>query len=207
MIRRTEYELMLIAHPDLNRDEGVPALVAKVQGWIEGVDGEVTYSDIWGRRRLAYQVLKHREGTYVLMRAIIPRESILELERELKLEEEIIRYLITRAETPLPPRPQPRPRPVPAEERQAPPAETAPEPEAVPEPDALEESGPTVPAEDEPQGTLEAETAAEVVEDGATEAEGEPEAGTASGDEEADADAAEDEAEPEAEAEEGVDES
>jgi small subunit ribosomal protein S6 len=103
MVKRSEYELVFIAHPQLDGEEGVPALTAQVQAWIEGIDGEITHVDIWGRRRLAYPIRKQKEGTYVLLRAIMPRQALGELERQLKLSEDVIRYLLVRAETPLPP--------------------------------------------------------------------------------------------------------
>ena len=106
MVRRSEYELVIIAHPQLGDDEeGLPALMARVQGWIEAVGGELTYSDVWGRRRLAYPILKQTEGSYVLLRTWLPHEAIVALERELKLADDILRYLLVRAETPLPAKP------------------------------------------------------------------------------------------------------
>jgi len=114
MVRRSEYELVFIAHPQLDGEEGVPALTEQVQAWIEAIDGEVTYLDMWGRRRLAYPIRKQKEGSYVMLRAIMPRRSLAVLERELKLSEDILRYLLVRAETPLPPARSSSPRPAPA---------------------------------------------------------------------------------------------
>lgn len=104
MVRRSEYELVFIVHPSLDGDEGVPAVTEKVKGWIEAVGGEVTYTDFWGRRRLSYTIQNQTVGWYVLVRAIMPHQALTDLERELKLSEEIIRYLLVRAETPLPSR-------------------------------------------------------------------------------------------------------
>jgi len=100
MTQPREYELVFIAHPELDDGEGVPALTAKVRGWIEGAGGEVTHTALWGRRKLAYPIRKQLEGSYVLMRALLPRQALGELERELKLSEQILRYLLVRAETP-----------------------------------------------------------------------------------------------------------
>jgi small subunit ribosomal protein S6 len=105
MIRHSEYELVFIAHPGLDREEQVPALISRVQEIVEAVGGQVAHTDIWGRRRLAFPIRKQKEGTYVLLRVILPRQAIKELERVLKLSEDILRYLVVRAETPLPTRP------------------------------------------------------------------------------------------------------
>jgi small subunit ribosomal protein S6 len=58
----------------------------------------VTSVDVWGRRTLAYPINNHREGTYVLMQTKMLPSSLVDLERDLKLSEEIIRYLLVRAE-------------------------------------------------------------------------------------------------------------
>jgi small subunit ribosomal protein S6 len=54
--------------------------------------------DVWGRRTLAYPIKNHREGTYVLLNAQMNPASLDELERTLKLSEEIIRYMLVKAE-------------------------------------------------------------------------------------------------------------
>jgi small subunit ribosomal protein S6 len=138
MVRRSEYELVFIARPGLDAEEELPTLTEQVQGWIEAIGGEVTYSDIWGRRRLAYEIRKQREGFYVLMRAMMPRQELGELERQMKLSEDILRYLLVRAETPLPARRSPAPKPA------------APQPAAQPEPE------PEPAAEEEPEPRSEA---------------------------------------------------
>ena len=102
MEKGNEYELVFIAHPDLD-EEGVTSITEKAQSWIDAAGGEVTYTDLWGRRKLAYPVRKQTEGSYVLLRALLPPQAITELERELKLMDGILRHLVVRAETPLPP--------------------------------------------------------------------------------------------------------
>jgi len=143
MVKYSEYELVFIAHPELeDEEEGVPALTAKVQEWIEAVGGEVALTDVWGRRRLAYPIRKQTEGTYVLVRASLPRQALVELERELKLSEHILRYLLVRAETPLPATPpakvEPATVPQPSVEPESEP-ETEPESEPEPETESAEE--------------------------------------------------------------------
>jgi len=101
MTKRNEYELVFIAHPELD-EEGVTELTAKVSGWIEAADGQVTHTIPWGRRRLAYPIRKQTEGSYVLLRVFLTPEAIGQLERELKLSESVLRYQLVRAEKPLP---------------------------------------------------------------------------------------------------------
>jgi small subunit ribosomal protein S6 len=92
-----DYELAFIIQPTVD-DEGVTGVVEKVTQYVQTVDGEVTSVDVWGRRNLAYPINNHREGIYVLVQAKLPPASLIELERNLKLSEEIIRYLLVKAE-------------------------------------------------------------------------------------------------------------
>ena len=92
-----DYELAFIIQPTVD-DEGVTGVVEKVTQYVQTVNGEVTSVDVWGRRNLAYPINNHREGIYVLVQAKLPPASLIELERNLKLSEEIIRYLLVKAE-------------------------------------------------------------------------------------------------------------
>jgi small subunit ribosomal protein S6 len=92
-----QYELAFIIRPDVD-DEGVTGVVDKVSQIVKSSDGEVTSVDVWGRRALAYPIDNHREGIYVLFQAKMPPSALSELERNLKLSEEIIRYLLIKVE-------------------------------------------------------------------------------------------------------------
>ncbi len=92
------YELAIIVSPNIEA-EGVTAIVEKVSGHIGAINGEVTSIDVWGRRSLAYAINNHREGTYVLLKVEMLPASIVELERNLKLTEEVIRYLLVNPES------------------------------------------------------------------------------------------------------------
>ncbi|GAB4441866.1 MAG: 30S ribosomal protein S6 [Anaerolineae bacterium] len=87
------YELALIVEPNTD-EEGVTAVVERVSGFIQSFDGQVASVDVWGRKALAYPINNHREGSYVLINATMAPSSIVELERNLKLTEPIIRYLL-----------------------------------------------------------------------------------------------------------------
>ena len=91
------YEFTFIAHPDVE-DEGLEGVTEKVSRFITEGGGQIDNIDQWGRRRLAYPIQKQREGYYVLMQVQLDTESIGELERNLKLTEEVIRYLLVRVE-------------------------------------------------------------------------------------------------------------
>ncbi len=93
-----DYEMMMIVTPTV-AEEGLPAVVERVSGYITSQGGTVSstiHENPWGRRRLAYQINDHRDAFYVLYRFIARGESVTEIEREIKLDESIIRYLVVR---------------------------------------------------------------------------------------------------------------
>ena len=55
------YELIYILHPDLD-DSSVSEMMERINGWITDSDGEILETDLWGKRRLAYQINKQDEG-------------------------------------------------------------------------------------------------------------------------------------------------
>ena len=89
------YEIVFIAHPDLD-ENAVNETTEKVKGWITALGGEITKVDPWGKRRMAYAIRKRREGYYTLIEARMPPQAIAELERNMRLHEPIMRYLVTR---------------------------------------------------------------------------------------------------------------
>ncbi len=88
------YEVVIIAHPDLD-EAAFDALIEKAQGWITDVDGSIEKVDRWGKRRMAYKIRKQREGQYVLLKAQMPSSFVTELERNLQLQEPVMRYMVT----------------------------------------------------------------------------------------------------------------
>lgn len=89
-----KYEVMYIIRPDVEQ-ETVQALVDKFNGII-GNGGEVTKTDVMGKRRLAYEIDKIRDGIYVLVHFNAPTEVVVELDRVMKITDEIIRTLIVK---------------------------------------------------------------------------------------------------------------
>ncbi len=88
-----EYELTLIAHPELE-EAAFGELVEKIQGWITGAGGSISKVDLWGKRKLAYPIRKQNEGQYVFMEVQMPAEFCKELERNMRFTEPIMRYLL-----------------------------------------------------------------------------------------------------------------
>ena len=91
------YELTFIIAPGFE-DEDIQAVVEKVSGWIEADGGQVTSVDFWGQRRLAYPIQDYSEGIYVLLNVQLEPTALDELERNLKLDTSVIRYLLVRVE-------------------------------------------------------------------------------------------------------------
>ncbi|MCR8658492.1 30S ribosomal protein S6 [Paenibacillus endoradicis] len=89
-----KYEVMYIIRPDVEQ-EAVQALVEKFNGVISN-GGEVTKSDVIGKRRLAYEINKLREGHFVLVQFTATAEIVNELDRVMKIADEVIRSLIVR---------------------------------------------------------------------------------------------------------------
>lgn len=92
-----EYELTYIVRPDID-DEAVAAVAARVEQTIATHGGRVLKSTSWGKRRLAYPIRRYHEGTYILLRTEMADQAIREVERHLKLSEDVIRHLLVRAE-------------------------------------------------------------------------------------------------------------
>ena len=91
------YEILFIADPDLGETE-VDALTEQVQGFVEKDGGRVEQVEKWGKKRLAYEVRRHREGYYVLIVAESTGPLIKEVERRFKVTDGVIRYLTVRVD-------------------------------------------------------------------------------------------------------------
>ncbi|MBR2568409.1 MAG: 30S ribosomal protein S6 [Paenibacillus sp.] len=87
-----KYELMYILRPDLEQDV-VTATVEKFQGVISN-GGEITKHDVMGKRRLAYEIKKFRDGFYVLVNFTAEPAVVAEVDRQLKIADEVIRHLV-----------------------------------------------------------------------------------------------------------------
>lgn len=86
------YELVVLLHPDLEIDLDTP--IAKIEKLIAAAGGKVTKKDTWGKKRLAYPVKKQQFGLYVYFEIDLPTTGVRELESQLLITEEVIRFLI-----------------------------------------------------------------------------------------------------------------
>jgi small subunit ribosomal protein S6 len=92
-----QYELIYVIAPD-DDDAGVAELHTRVEGIVTAGGGQIDKTDNWGRRRLAYEIDRHREGTYVLELFTGSGAIVSELDRRLKVADNVLRYLIVRVD-------------------------------------------------------------------------------------------------------------
>lgn len=86
------YEALYIAKPDLKDDE-IQTIASETENLVTQAGGSIVRSEIWGKRRLAYEVDGHSEGAYVLMRFQAQPAFITKLESHFRLNESVIRFL------------------------------------------------------------------------------------------------------------------
>lgn len=87
-----EYETVIIIRPDLD-DADTYAIVNKLEGVITAGGGHLLLRDDWGKKRLAYNIDKHQKGHYVLLNFLANPELIKELERNIRIEDSVVRFL------------------------------------------------------------------------------------------------------------------
>ncbi|HEX7088448.1 MAG TPA: 30S ribosomal protein S6 [Vicinamibacterales bacterium] len=92
-----QYELVYIIAPDAT-DEQVEAVHQQVESTVQRLGGTLEKTDNWGRRKLAYEINHHKEGIYVLEVISGSGELMKELDRRLKVIDEVIRHLIVRVD-------------------------------------------------------------------------------------------------------------
>ncbi len=90
-----EYEIMVIVRADLQEDD-LTSHVETIKGWITAKEGTVNEVNHWGRRRLAYPIARQQDGYYILFKANLPASAPIELERNLRITEGVLRYLVVR---------------------------------------------------------------------------------------------------------------
>ena len=88
----TKYETTFILEPGLEEGK-INEEIEKVSQWIRDLGGEVFEVQRWGKRRLAYEIGKKRDGIYTLLLYQGPGAVVRELERRLKLDESVLRAL------------------------------------------------------------------------------------------------------------------
>ena len=92
---KRDYELGFILNPEVN-EEQTRAILDRVEQVATNHDGQIVRINQWGRRRLGYPIEHHRDGFYVFIDMILTPETVIELDRTLKVSEEVLRHLIKR---------------------------------------------------------------------------------------------------------------
>ena len=95
--RMALYEHMLIARQDISAQQ-VDALATHLKTIIETEGGKVEKQEYWGLRSLSYRIKKNRKGHYVLLNVNAPSNAIVELERQLKINEDVLRFMSVKVE-------------------------------------------------------------------------------------------------------------
>ena len=97
MAEKRTYELMFIVDPDAG-DEDVLKLSEGVQKIITGQGGSITKTEMMGKRRLAYEINHKKDGTYVLLEVEGSGSEIAEVERRMRVNDQILRYMTVRVD-------------------------------------------------------------------------------------------------------------
>ena len=134
---RRDYEIGFILNPEVS-EEQTRTILERIEQTVARYDGQVIKVNQWGRRRLAYPIEHHRDGFYVFIDTILTPETVSELDRTLKVSEEVLRHLILKRD----------PKTVQKEREARAAAAAAPVP-TVPEAEARPEEETPAPAEEE----------------------------------------------------------
>jgi small subunit ribosomal protein S6 len=92
-----QYELVYILPPDTTEQQ-VTELHTQVEGVVERLHGQIEKTENWGRKRLAYEIARHKEGVYVLDVINGSGELMKELDRRLRVMDLVIRHMVVRVD-------------------------------------------------------------------------------------------------------------
>jgi small subunit ribosomal protein S6 len=92
-----QYETMYILRPDLG-DEQTDEAIAKYQGLLKEQGAEELETQHRGKRRLAYEIQRHREGVYIQMNYAAPGTAVAVMERAMRLSDDVIRFMTIKPE-------------------------------------------------------------------------------------------------------------
>jgi len=90
-----DYEMVVIATPELD-DEALAAFNDRITGWITAAGGTMSNTNVWGRRRLAYPIRKRTDGIYVQFEYQLNPNASRELDRNLRIDEQVVRHMVIR---------------------------------------------------------------------------------------------------------------
>jgi small subunit ribosomal protein S6 len=92
-----EYEVIVVIHPEQDETSS-NELIERISGWITDGGGTIQKIDPWGKRKLAYEIRKQREGQYYLINTQMPPSFVTELGRNIRYLEPVIRSMVTAVE-------------------------------------------------------------------------------------------------------------
>lgn len=93
------YEIIFLVHPD--QSDQVPGMIERYKGEIEKTGGKIHRLEDWGRRQLAYPILKLHKAHYVLMNVEAQQEAIDSIEENFRFNDAVIRNLVIRTSGPV----------------------------------------------------------------------------------------------------------
>jgi small subunit ribosomal protein S6 len=91
------YEHVFLARQDISAQQ-VDALLQSFRSILEERGGSVAKTEYWGLKSLAYRIKKNRKGHYVLLNINAPAPAVIELERQLKINEDVLRYITVKVD-------------------------------------------------------------------------------------------------------------
>ncbi|MCY3845953.1 MAG: 30S ribosomal protein S6, partial [Acidobacteria bacterium] len=97
MSETRQYELVYVVSPETD-EEGVAGLHTQIAEIVDKLGGRIDKTDNWGRRQLAYEIDRHREGTYVLELISGPGGIVSEIDRRLRVSDNVLRHLVVRVD-------------------------------------------------------------------------------------------------------------
>lgn len=103
------YESIFIINPNVS-DEETAGIIKKMQDVVEKQGGEMLKFEDWGKKKLAYEVNKHKRGHYAFFQFKAAPAAISELERTYKLTDSVVKFLTVKLEKELRTRPAPKPK-------------------------------------------------------------------------------------------------
>ncbi len=92
---KRDYELGFILNPEVN-EEQTGVILTRISQIVSNYDGQIVRVNQWGRRRMAYPIDHHRDGHYIFMDMILTPETVAELDRTLKVSEDVLRHMVVR---------------------------------------------------------------------------------------------------------------
>jgi small subunit ribosomal protein S6 len=95
--RMRKYEIMYIIRPNID-DEAKKAVVERFNNILTENGAEITNVKEWGKRRLAYEIKKYRDGIYMIVNVVAEPKAVQEFDRLAKINDDIIRHIVVKEE-------------------------------------------------------------------------------------------------------------